>query len=256
MRQAMVAGNWKMHGLHARNEELLAALLPSLQALPDRDVEVVVCPPSIYLESVGRVLAALDGDIHLGAQNVCSQAGQGAYTGEVSVEMLRDVGCTHVILGHSERRTLFAETDEAVADKLRVALAAGLTPIVCVGEQLAEREAGETEAVVERQLTAVLAACPTDRLAEIVLAYEPVWAIGTGLTATPDQAQDVHQFIRTRIATVDATMAGLVRILYGGSVKAANAKELFAMPDVDGGLIGGASLTTEFTAIVAAAGAH
>ncbi len=256
MRQPMVAGNWKMHGSHARNQELLSALLPSIRALPDRVAEVVVCPPSVYLESVGRALAAHDGDIRLGAQNACTQSGQGAYTGEVSVEMLRDVGCTHVILGHSERRTLFAETDEAVADKLRVALAAGLTPIICVGEQLAEREAGETEAVVERQLTAVLAACPTDQLAGIVLAYEPVWAIGTGLTATPEQAQEVHQFIRTRIARVDATMAGLVRILYGGSVKAANAKELFAMPDVDGGLIGGASLTTEFTAIVAAAGAH
>ena len=257
MRKPMVAGNWKMHGSRERNAVLLDSLLPMLSQSLTAQVDVVVCPPFVYLDAVRARLedSASAQKIALGAQNLCLHPGQGAYTGEVSGAMLHDVGCRHVIIGHSERRSLFGETDEVVASKLRAALDAGLAPIACVGEQLAEREAGETHEVVERQLSALLGACKGDELSRVVFAYEPVWAIGTGLTATPQQAEDVHEFIRERIRTVDATMAGLVRILYGGSVKAANAKELFAMPDVDGGLIGGASLTTEFTAIVEAAAA-
>lgn len=258
MREPIVAGNWKMHGSHAQNRELLANVLAELRDHPARSTEIVICPPSLYLESVGELLRTQgrEGVIQLGAQNACRHRGPGAYTGEISVDMLRDVGCTHVIVGHSERRSLFGETDEVVCEKLRVALEAQLTPIVCVGETLAEREAGETESVVERQLAAVLSVCDSSNFDQVVLAYEPVWAIGTGRTASPQQAQAVHHFIRARIGQVDATMAGLMRILYGGSVKAANASELFAMPDIDGGLIGGASLTTEFTAIVAAASAN
>ena len=258
MRKPMVAGNWKMHGSRERNAALLDALLPSLSPSLTAQVDVVLCPPFVYLDKVGaRLEGASTGQaLALGAQNLCLQPGQGAYTGEVSADMLRDTGCSHVILGHSERRSLFGETDEVVARKLRVALDAGLVPIACVGEQLAEREAGQTHEVVGRQVAALLGACSPAELNRLVIAYEPVWAIGTGLTASPQQAQDVHQFIRERIGELDATMAGLVRILYGGSVKAANAKELFAMPDVDGGLIGGASLTTEFTAIVEAAAAN
>lgn len=257
MRKPMVAGNWKMHGSRERNTALLDSLLPTLSQSLAAQVDVVVCPPFVYLDAVRARLQGSSGTqmISLGAQNLCLHPGQGAYTGEVSGAMLHDVGCSHVIIGHSERRSLFGETDEVVASKLRAALDAGLAPIACVGELLAEREAGLTHEVVRRQLTALLGACRGDELARVVFAYEPVWAIGTGLTASPEQAQDVHRFIRERIRHVDATMAGLVRILYGGSVKAANAKELFAMPDVDGGLIGGASLSTEFTAIVEAAAA-
>lgn len=257
MRKPLVAGNWKMHGSLARNATLLTGLMPQIEAagVEGTGVEVVVCPPSVYLGQVRTLLQSSEprSSIALGAQNLSGHAGQGAYTGEVSGEMLLDLGCSHVIIGHSERRSLFAETDEVVAGKLRVALAAGLTPIACLGELLADREAGRTEAVVVGQLDALLRVCTGDDLARVVLAYEPVWAIGTGLTASPQQAQDVHRLIRERVAGIDARMAGLMRIVYGGSVKAANAAELFAMPDVDGGLIGGASLTDEFSAIVAAA---
>lgn len=255
MRKTMVAGNWKMHGSQQSNRALLDAILPILTPSMISAVDVVVCPPLVYLDTVQVRLQAAASAPALGAQNLCLYPGQGAYTGEVSGAMLRDLGCSHVIVGHSERRALFGESDATVAAKLRVALDAGLTPIACLGEQRAEREAGDTESVVGRQLAALLAVCSAEELPRVVLAYEPVWAIGTGLTASPAQAQEVHAFIRARLAAVDVRMAGLVRILYGGSVKAANAAELFAMPDVDGGLIGGASLTNEFTAIVEAASA-
>jgi triosephosphate isomerase (TIM) len=249
MRQPFVAGNWKMHGSRADNARLVEAVIAGLS---DRGAaECVVCPPAVYLADVGR---ALQGSrVRLGAQTVCAEP-PGAFTGEIAVGMLRDLGCDYVIVGHSERRTLFAETDAQVARKFAAALAGKVTPILCVGEQLAERESGQTEAVIARQLDAVLALSGISAFATAVIAYEPVWAIGTGRTATPEQAQDVHRFIRGRLADHDAKIAGLTRILYGGSVKAGNAADLFDRPDVDGGLIGGASLKAEeFLAIVAAA---
>ena len=250
MRCPIVAGNWKMHGSRADNAVLLDGLLGA--DLADSPAECIVCPPFVYLGDAVRSLR--DSSIRVGAQDVCAEP-QGAFTGEVSAAMLRDVGCSHVVVGHSERRALYAESDTLVARKFAAALGRGLVPILCVGEQLADREAGRTEDVVARQLDAVLDLCGTAALAAAVVAYEPVWAIGTGRNATPGQAQDVHAFIRGRIAARDAMIGSSVRILYGGSVKAGNARELFAMPDVDGGLIGGASLKAEeFAAIVAAAG--
>jgi triosephosphate isomerase len=249
MRRPVVAGNWKMHGSRAENSALLEAVLARWS--PDARAECVVCPPSVYLADAARLLR--DSAVKLGAQNLCAEA-QGAFTGEVSAAMLRDVGCTYVIVGHSERRHLYGESDAVVARKVAAALARGLIPIVCVGEQLAERESGATHAVVGRQLDAVVDVCGISSVAAMVLAYEPVWAIGTGRNATPEQAQDVHDFIRRRLAGKDANIASSVRVLYGGSVKASNASDLFQMPDVDGGLIGGASLKAdEFLAILAAA---
>lgn len=265
-RPKLVAGNWKMHGSRAGNATLLDGVLAGLRSIDavgasrgsGSAAEVVICPPFVYLAEVAAKLSGTS--IGLGAQNVCAEPGQGAFTGEVSATMLREVGCAHVIVGHSERRALYGETDELVARKVLTVLDAGLTPILCVGELLEERDAGRTHEVVGRQLDAVLdalAAGPAGlgSLARCVIAYEPVWAIGTGRTASPEQAQDVHAFIRGRIAARDATIAGSMRVLYGGSVKPGNARELFGMPDVDGGLIGGASLKAEdFVAIVAAAG--
>jgi triosephosphate isomerase len=205
----------------------------------------------VYLHEVARLLR--EGSVQLGGQDVCAESA-GAYTGEVCGAMLRDVGCRYVIVGHSERRALYGEDDRLVARKFVAAQAAGLTPILCVGEQLSEREAGSTYEVIQRQLDAVLAIVDVAVLARAVVAYEPVWAIGTGRNATPEQAQDVHAFIRGRIASRDAKIAAALPLLYGGSVKAGNASELFAMPDVDGGLIGGASLKAEeFLAICRAA---
>jgi triosephosphate isomerase len=248
MRRPIVAGNWKMHGTRTENARLVEALTGQFPSQPA--AQCVVCPPFVYLQDVGRLLR--DSAIDLGAQSVCAEA-QGAYTGEVSASMLKDVGCTHVIVGHSERRALFGEDDLLVARKFAAAQSKGLIPILCVGEQLSEREGGQTNQVVSRQLDVVLELSGAPALANAVIAYEPVWAIGTGRVATPDQAQEVHAFIRGRIAARDAKIAGEVRILYGGSVKAGNAAELFAMPDVDGGLIGGASLKAEeFLAILAA----
>jgi triosephosphate isomerase len=248
-RRRIVAGNWKMHGSREQNRTLIEALLHP--AIIDDAVDCLVLPPFVYLSDVGRALAGTT--IRLGAQDLCAET-QGAFTGEVSASMLADVGCTHVLVGHSERRTLHGEDDALVARKFAAALAAGLTPVLCVGELLAEREAGATEAVVARQLDAVLAVAGTAGLARSVVAYEPVWAIGTGRTATPEQAQQVHVFIRRRVAGHDASIAAGLSILYGGSCKAANAAELFGMPDVDGGLIGGASLNAEeFLAIWSAA---
>ena len=206
----------------------------------------------MYLQEAARLLR--DSASASGAQDVCADA-QGAFTGEVSAAMLKDVGCEYVIVGHSERRLLYRESDQLIARKFGAALAKGLIPILCVGEQLADREAGRTARVVARQLDVVLELCGAGALEQAVVAYEPVWAIGTGRTATPEQAQEVHAFIRARIGARDARIAAATRILYGGSVKAGNAAELFAMPDVDGGLIGGASLKAdEFLTILAAAG--
>jgi len=248
MRRPIVAGNWKMHGTRAENAALVEAVLG---AFPARGGECVVCPPFVYLQELARVVR--DTPLRLGAQDVCAEP-VGAFTGEVSAAMLRDVGCEYVIVGHSERRALFGEPDTLVARKFGAALGKGLVPILCVGESLAERDAGRTHEVVGRQLDAVLDLSGAGPFATAVIAYEPVWAIGTGRVASPEQAQDVHAFIRGRIAARDATISSSVRILYGGSVKAGNARELFAMPDVDGGLIGGASLKAEeFVAIVAAA---
>jgi len=254
MRRKIVAGNWKMHGSRATNGQLLEAIVSGFGG--DAHVDCIVCPPFVYLHEISRLLR--DASVQLGAQDVCAES-PGAYTGEVAGSMLRDVGCRYVLVGHSERRSLYGEDDRLVARKFVAAQAAGLTPILCVGETLAEREAGSTYEVIERQLEAVLAIVEVAALAQSRIAYEPVWAIGTGRNATPDQAQDVHAFIRGRIAARDAKIAAALPLLYGGSVKAGNASELFAMPDVDGGLIGGASLKAdEFLAIcrAAAGGRH
>ncbi|MBM5812508.1 MAG: triose-phosphate isomerase [Gammaproteobacteria bacterium] len=250
MRRALVAGNWKMHGSLAESGRLVDELLRL--GAGAGGAEVIVCPPFVYLPAVAARLQGTP--LGLGAQNVCAES-VGAYTGEVAATMLAEIGCRYVIVGHSERRALYAEDDALVARKFVAAGRHGLIPILCVGETLAEREAGSTAAVVTRQLDAVLEAAGAGAFAAAVVAYEPVWAIGTGRTATAGQAQEVHALIRGRIAARDATIAASLRILYGGSVKAANAALLFAMPDVDGGLVGGASLQAgEFASICAAAG--
>lgn len=244
MRRKLVAGNWKMHGTLAENDQLLTAILAGMA---DVRAEVAVCVPYPYLPQVQAKLAG--SAVAWGAQNM-SQHAKGAYTGEVAAAMLNDFGCKYVIVGHSERRAIYGESDEGVADKFAAAQAAGLIPVLCVGETLSEREECATEAVVARQLDAVLDKCGVAALAKAVVAYEPVWAIGTGVTATPDQAQAVHAFIRGKIRALDAGVADGLVIQYGGSVKGANAAELFAQPDIDGGLIGGASLVaSEFLAI-------
>lgn len=250
MRRPMVAGNWKMHGTRASVAELIEGL--NRQALPV-DIEVAVFPVSVHL---GQVIEGLSGiAVSIGAQNCAVEPGQGALTGEVSGEQLRDAGCKLVLVGHSERRLILGDGEEQVVRKFAAAQLGGLVPVLCVGETLEQREAGETLAVVERQLDSVIDVLGVAALSRAVVAYEPVWAIGTGLTASPEQAQDVHAAIRARIAGKDADVAGALRILYGGSVKAANAAELFGMPDIDGGLVGGASLNAdEFGAICRAAG--
>jgi len=242
MRQTLVAGNWKMHGTRAGVADLIEDVRQGMATVGG--TQVAVCPPFVYLSEVSHLIAG--SAIALGGQDLCPETGEGAYTGEVSGAMLQDVGCSYVIVGHSERRALYGDSDDVVARKFCAAQAAGLTPILCVGEQLEERESGDTEAVVARQLDAIMAQDGgVIALAKAVIAYEPVWAIGTGRTASPEQAQQVHAFIRGRIAEHDPAVAGKVQILYGGSVKAGNAAELFAMADIDGGLIGGASLDAE-----------
>jgi len=252
-RRKFVAGNWKMNGSLAANGELVNGLAAQLAGVDAADV--AVCVPAPYFAQVADLLAAWSKggiNIALGAQNASEHA-SGAYTGEVSCGMLKEFGVRYVIVGHSERRALFGETNAQVAAKYAAVLGAGLTPILCVGETLAEREAGATEAVVAGQLDAALA-LGADKLAGGVVAYEPVWAIGTGKTASTEQAQAVHAFIRARIAGQSAPVAAQLRILYGGSVKASNAQALFACPDIDGGLVGGASLQAqEFAAICKAA---
>ena len=241
MRKTLVVGNWKMHGSRPANAELLAGVLAARPFLAD----VAVCVPFVYLTETAATLAGTD--IRWGAQDVSAHA-QGAYTGEISASMLAEFGCRYAIVGHSERRAYHAESDELVAAKAQAALAKGVTPIVCVGETLAEREAGQTEAVVKRQLSAVihtLAHCA----AEMVVAYEPVWAIGTGRTASPEQAQAVHAVLRAQLQAATGR-SDAMRILYGGSVKPDNAATLFAQTDIDGGLIGGAALkAADFVAI-------
>ena len=239
-----------MHGGLAANQALLAALKARLGA--KEGVSYAVCAPFPYLHQVATVLTG--SAVLWGAQNL-SEHDVGAYTGEVSGTMLREFGCRYVIVGHSERRSLYGETDQQVAAKFMAAQQAGLTPILCVGETLEQRDRGDTEAVVRRQLEAVLGATGVAALSNAVLAYEPVWAIGTGKTASPEQAQAAHAFIRALVAKRDKGLAAQVTVLYGGSVKPGNAKELFALPDVDGGLIGGASLIADdFVAICEAAG--
>ncbi len=250
MRNGMVVGNWKMHGSRAANEALVRALI---DARPGSEfVRVAVCPPFPYLAEVATRLRG--SSIALGAQNV-AEHDKGAYTGEVCADMLADVGCRYVIVGHSERRQLYGEASEVVARKVGRVIQAGLAPILCVGETLEQREAGDTLDVVAEQLASVIAEVGPDGLAAASLAYEPVWAIGTGRTASPGQAQEVHAFLRGVLVEEGVAGAEQICILYGGSVKAANAAELFAMDDVNGALVGGASLdAAEFASIARAMG--
>lgn len=249
MRKKLVAGNWKMHGNLVQNQKLLEAVLKNTTDM--RQSEIAVCVPFPYLSVVQNQLK--NTHIKWGAQTV-SEYEKGAYTGEVSTEMLNDFGCKYAIVGHSERRAIFGENSQTVALKYIAAQKAGLIPILCIGETSEQREGKVTEQVVAEQLNAVIEKAGADSLKNSVIAYEPVWAIGTGKTATPQQAQDVHEFIRKSIATHNAAIASEITILYGGSVKANNASELFAMDDIDGGLIGGASLVADdFSAICEAA---
>ena len=249
MRRYLVAGNWKMNGRSAENATLLDGVLAGAPA--SDAVQLLVCPPFPYLPVAAERLAG--SSVALGAQNVSEHA-SGAFTGEVSAAMLKDAGCRYVIVGHSERRTLMGESSEIVAAKFAAALSEGLTPILCVGETLEEREADKTVAVIDEQLDAVLGRADIAAFASAVIAYEPVWAIGTGMTASPEQAQDVHRHIRSVLEARDPAVAGVVQILYGGSVKGDNAAGLFGKPDIDGGLIGGASLKADdFLAIANAA---
>jgi len=249
MRTKLVAGNWKLNGSRDANQRLVSGILAG--ASEAAAAEILLCPPFVYLSEVGAQISG--SPVMVGAQNVATEAG-GAYTGEVAAAMLQDVGCSHVIIGHSERRALYADTDELVAARFKAVHEQGLIPVLCVGESLEERESGVTMKVIDWQVGAVLDAVGVSPFALAIIAYEPVWAIGTGLTATPEQAQEVHAHIRSIIAASDAKIAADLRILYGGSVKGANASELFAMEDIDGGLIGGASLDAdEFLSICRAA---
>lgn len=252
MRKPLVAGNWKMNGTRESARTLLDGIKAGAMAVNDADL--AVCVPFVFLQQVQEML---DGSpIAWGGQDL-SKESKGAFTGDISAAMLLEFGCRYVIVGHSERRTLHGESDTEVAEKTAAALEAGLTPIVCVGETLEEREQSITNDVVGRQLDAVLARVGSAGLERCVVAYEPVWAIGTGRTATPEQAQEVHAFIRAQVAVDDAAVAEGLKILYGGSMKPDNAAELCAKPDIDGGLIGGASLVAEdFLAIGRAAGGN
>jgi triosephosphate isomerase len=251
MRQPLIAGNWKMNGSKADTEALLTGIKAGIGDVAA--AEVAVCPPFPYLYLTEQMLAGTP--VRYGSQDVAFEE-NGAFTGQVSAEMLKDFGCTYAIIGHSERRQLNGETDVVVARKYARAIAAGLVPILCVGETLTERENGETEAVVARHLDAVINHSGIDALRQGVVAYEPVWAIGTGVTATPEQAQDVHAFLRQRVAGHSAEVAEQLRILYGGSMKPANAEELIGCADIDGGLIGGAALkAADFLAICKAGNA-
>ncbi|MBA1232025.1 triose-phosphate isomerase [Pseudomonas viridiflava] len=250
MRRPMVAGNWKMHGTRASVAELIAGL--GKQAMPG-NVDVAVMPSSLF---IGQVIDGLSAtSIKVGAQDAAIQAAQGALTGEIASSQLADVGCTLVLVGHSERRQLIGEQNDVLNRKFAAIQASGLTPVLCIGETLEERQAGRTLEVVGRQLDSVITEFGVDAFVNAVIAYEPVWAIGTGLTASPQEAQEVHAAIRAQLAEKNAEVAQGVRLLYGGSVKSTNAVELFSMPDIDGGLIGGASLNAdEFGAICRAAG--
>ena len=252
MRRKLVAGNWKLNGSKQKTNELIAGLLDGMSGVNIKNADVAVCPPFVYIPQAAEMLAS--SPVALGAQN-CSHHTEGAFTGEVAAPMLKEFGCTYVIVGHSERRSIYNETNDDIVQKFIAVKSAGLIPILCVGELLAEREDGKTEMVVAEQLDAVLNVSGIKQFDNAVIAYEPVWAIGTGMTATPEQAQEVHAFIRQRLAAKDAGIAEKVQILYGGSVKPDNAAELFAKLDIDGGLIGGASLEADsFLGICKAAG--
>ncbi len=252
MRKCLIAGNWKMNGSAAFTDELITAIVAGLSGR--EAAEVLVCPPFPYLPAVAAKLSGTA--VLLGAQNV-SQHPTGAYTGEIAADMLKDVGCEYVIVGHSERRAMLGESNEIVAGKFAAAQKGGLKPILCVGETLEQREADRTEQVIGEQLQAVLESSGIAGLGGAVIAYEPVWAIGTGRTATPDQAEQVHRYIRELLAAKDKSVASKTQILYGGSMKGNNAAGLLDMPDIDGGLIGGASLKAdEFLSIVAAAASN
>jgi triosephosphate isomerase len=239
MRQSLVMGNWKMNGLRAEGLALANAIAGSLQ---EGDQGIAICVPFVYLSDINNAIA--NTPIALGSQNVADQE-SGAYTGEVSAAMLKECGCTYALVGHSERRTLYGDTDQSVAARFCQAQSQGIIPVLCIGETLEERESDQTFAVIDRQLKAVIDLAGIDALANSVIAYEPVWAIGTGKTASDEQAQEVHKYIREQLAAQSASIAENLQILYGGSVKPANAKALFAMPDIDGGLIGGASLDAD-----------
>jgi len=248
MRRPFIAGNWKMNLDRAAAVALAQEI--ARQAEPLDHVDLAVIPPSVYIETVARVLAG--SKVAWGAQNVYHQA-NGAFTGEISVSMLQDLGCRYVILGHSERRHILGETDQEVSKKVHATLKAGITPIVCLGELLPEREAGKTLDVIQRQVEGSLAGVSADQMVRIVIAYEPVWAIGTGKVATPEQAEEVHLALRKTLQTrYNTEVSAAVQIQYGGSVKPENARDLLAQPDIDGALVGGASLKTDqFMGIVA-----
>ena len=251
MRRPLIMGNWKMNGSSMANESLLTGLISQVSSL--QGVDIAVCPPAVYL---GQVLELVSGtSIDVGAQNLSEQK-SGAFTGEISGDMLRDLGVTYTLVGHSERRSLYGETNELVAAKTLKALEVGLVPVLCVGETLEERKSGQMDAVLAGQINAVIDLCGADTFGQIIVAYEPVWAIGTGETATPQQAQDAHAFIRDLIAAQSPAIAERVTILYGGSMNEKNAAELLAMADVDGGLVGGASLKADSFATICKAAAE
>ncbi len=241
MRKKIVAGNWKMNTTVAAGKELAKDIVAALGKVP-KDVQLIIAPPFTHLAPVADVIKG--SAVALSAQN-CADKAKGAFTGEVSAEMIAGVGCTYTILGHSERRQYYGETSETLVAKMALALENGLSPIYCVGEMLSEREAGNHFNVIKAQLEEVLFGLSAEQMAKVVIAYEPVWAIGTGVTATSEQAQEVHAFIRKTLAAKFGELANDITILYGGSCKPSNAKELFACPDIDGGLIGGASLKAD-----------
>jgi len=252
MRKPFVAGNWKMNTDSRSSVELAKGVVDGSTELVGRDVDVAVCPPFVYLQAVARAVSS--SSVAVGAQDVYYQA-KGAFTGEISASMLKDTGCTYALCGHSERRHVIGETDELINKKVTAAIGGGLLPILCVGELQSEREAGQTEEVVTRHIKKGLAGLSAEKVSAVTVAYEPVWAIGTGLTATPEQAQEVHEFIRGFLAEIyDGQLADEIRILYGGSVKADNAADLMGRADIDGVLVGGASLKVDdFVAIIEAA---
>ncbi len=249
MRRQLIMGNWKMNA----SFEMIEALVPKVAAEADtRQVDVAMCPPMPYLLYVDQLLK--DSEIAIGGQNISSEK-SGAFTGEIAADMLAEVGCEYVLLGHSERRQYYGDSDEIVVKKFQQARAAGLKPVLCVGETQEQREQKQTEAIVARQLQTVLTVANEEDLRALVIAYEPVWAIGTGLAATVDQVQAVHTFLRAEIRAISQAAAQSIRLLYGGSLKPSNANEILALDDVDGGLIGGASLNAQdFLAIIQAAG--
>ncbi|MCG8382747.1 MAG: triose-phosphate isomerase [Gammaproteobacteria bacterium] len=240
MRKPIVAGNWKLHGTRSSAASLALDIAKGIDSLDH--VEIGVCPPFVHLADVEKLINTTP--LWLGAQNV-SEHESGAFTGEISAPMLSEFGCKYVIIGHSERRTLFAENNKTICAKIQTVHACGMTPILCIGETLSDRESNKTKSVILDQLNAVLHSSPAKVLEALVVAYEPVWAIGTGKTASPEEAQEVHQLIRERMGQFSHNITEHLRVLYGGSVNASNAAELFAMPDIDGGLIGGASLKRE-----------